>query len=64
MGFWKVIYKNVKKKTDRSQTFWSFMKFSFVQIAHFVHILKNSHYAYIPLYMHKSILTLGNVKEQ
>ena len=26
--------------------------------------LKNSHYAYIPPYMHKTLLTLGNEKEQ
>ena len=26
--------------------------------------LKNSHYAYIPLYMHKTLPTLGNEKEQ
>ena len=26
--------------------------------------LKNSHYAYIPPFMHKTLPTLGNVKEQ
>ena len=30
----------------------------------FVLSLKNSHYAYIPPYMHKTLPTLGNVKEQ
>ena len=26
--------------------------------------LKNSHYAYIPLHMHKALKTLGNEKDQ
>ena len=30
----------------------------------FVLSLKNSHYAYIPLYMDKTLPTLGNEKEQ
>ena len=30
----------------------------------FVLSLKNSHYAFIPLYMHKTIPTLENEKEQ
>ena len=49
----------------RSQTFWSFMKFYFVHILKVCFVFKkNSHYAYIPLYMHKTLPTLGNEKEQ
>ena len=40
------------------------MKFYFVHIVHLVHILENSHNAYIAPHMHKSLLTLGNEKEQ
>ena len=40
------------------------MNFYFVHIVHYVHILKNSYYAYIPPYMHKLLLTLGDKKEQ
>ena len=57
--------KNIHFITDislyiRSQTFWSFLKF------YFVHIVKVCfvYYAYIPLYMNKTLLTLGNEKEQ
>ena len=44
----------------RSQTFWSFIKFYFVDLVHFVYILKSSHYAYILPHMHKS---LGSIKK-
>ena len=47
-----------------SQTFWSFMKFYFVHIVKVCFVFKNSHYAYIPPYMHKTLPTLGNEKEQ
>ena len=40
---------------------WSFTLYI---LKRFVMSLKNSHYAYIPLYMHKSLPTLGNEKEQ
>ena len=40
------------------------MKFYFVHIARFVLSSKNSHYAYIPPYMEKTVPTLGNEKEQ
>ena len=40
---------------------WSFILYI---LQRFVLSLKNSHYAYIPLYMHKTLPTLGNGKEQ
>ena len=41
------------------------MKFYFVHILKVRFVFKkNSHYAYIPLYMHKTLPTLGNEKEQ
>ena len=41
------------------------MKFYFVHIVVKVFLsLKNSHYAFIPLYMHKMLPALGNEKEQ
>ena len=51
---------------------WSFILYIFVKVCFvfkkqsltFVLSLKNSHYAYIPLYMHKTLPTLGNEKEQ
>ena len=46
------------------QTFWSFMKFCFVHNVKIVLSLKNSCYAYIPLYMDKTLPTLGNEEEQ
>ena len=36
----------------------------FCTLKRFVLSLKNSHYAYIPPYMHKTLSTLGNEKEQ
>ena len=40
------------------------MKFYFVYIAKVCFVFKNSHYAYIPQYMHKIPSALGNEKEQ
>ena len=48
----------------QSQRFWSFMKFYFVYIVKVYPDLKNSRYAYIPLYMHKTLPTFGNKKKQ
>ena len=68
MDFRKVFFQKktpfISQQIYGSQTFWSFMKFYFVHIIHYVHILKNSYYAYILPYMHESLLTLGNEKEQ
>ena len=74
MDFWKVIYENVGKKPHsfhnqqiciyRSQTFWSFMKFHFVHIVKVYFVFKNSNYAYIPPYIHKTLPALVNEKEQ
>ena len=41
-----------------------FMKFYFVHILKICFVFKGSHYAYIPLYMHKTLLIFGNEKEQ
>ena len=73
MDFQKIIYKNVKKKkritTNISiymghrhfEVLWSFILY----ILYIKYIFKkNSHYAYFPPYMHKSLLTLGNEKKQ
>ena len=40
------------------------MKFYFVLIAKVCFVFKKSHYAYILLYMYKTLPTLGNEKEQ
>ena len=72
MGFWRVTYENVEKKhfiTNISiyiwsQTICSFMKFYFVHIVKVCFVLKNSYYSYIPMYINKTLLTLGNKKEQ
>ena len=40
------------------------MKFYFVHIVKVFLSSRNSHYAYIPPYMHKTFPTLGNEKEQ
>ena len=40
------------------------MKFDFVHIVKVYSVFKNSHYAYIPPYMHKTLPTLVNEKEQ
>ena len=57
----KTLKKNILFTTKHiytyGQTFSSFMKF------YFVHII-NSHYAYIPLYIHKALPTFANEKEQ
>ena len=41
-----------------------FVKFCFVHIVKISFVFKNSHYAYIPPYMHKILPTLGNEKEK
>ena len=72
MDFWKVIHENIEKKLFHnkriyiygSQTFWSFMKFYFVHILKVCSVFKNSRYAYIPLYRHKTLPTFGNEKEK
>ena len=72
MGFWRVTSENVEKKhfiTNiyiyiQSQTICSFMKFYFVHIVKVCFVLKNSYYSYIPMYINKTLLTLGNKKEQ
>ena len=55
---------NKHKYIYGSQTFWSLIKFSFVEIVKdsFVFI-KNSHYAYISQKKDKTLPTLGNEKE-
>ena len=40
------------------------MKFYYVHTVKVCFVFKNSHYDYIPMYMHKSLPTLGNEKEQ
>ena len=40
------------------------MKFYFVHIVNVCFAFKNSHYAYIPTYMDKTLPILGNEKEQ
>ena len=70
-----LIYENVKKNPFISQETYlyiqvtdilKFMKFNFVHIVKvcFFLSLKSSHYAYIPQYMHKTLPTSGNEKEQ
>ena len=75
-GFsWKGLWKHQKKKHSfhnkhtyiyRPQTFWSFMNFYFVHTycKDLFCLWKNSHYAYILLYLHKTLPTLENEKEQ
>ena len=73
MDFRKVIYENVEKKPFISQHTYLYVrvtdipKFYEVLFCTFctgLSSLKNSHYAYIPPYMHKILPTLGNEKEQ
>ena len=68
MNFQKVIYKNVEKKFISQQTYLTYHRhFEVLFCAYCKGLflsLKNSHYAYIPLYMHKTFSTLGNEKEQ
>ena len=72
MDFWKTIYENFEKKTLHnkhiyiygSHTFCSFVRFCFLHMVKVHFVFKNSHYAYIPPYMHKTLPTLGNEKEQ
>ena len=74
MDFWKVIHENVgKRKTFTSQQ--TYLYIPVTDILKFYEVLfctyckdflslKNSHYAYIPPYMHKTLQTSGNEKEQ
>ena len=74
MDFPKVIYENVKEKNiyftrnisiyTGHRHFEVLLSFILYILQRFVLSLKNSHYAYIPLYMHKTLPTLGNEKEQ
>ena len=69
MDFLEVIHENVEKKHSFHNkhiyiyglhTFWSFMKFYFARIVKVCFVIKNHYaYAYIPLYMHKTLPTLG-----
>ena len=73
MDFSKVIYKNIEKKIISQQTY---LYIQITDISKFYELLfcthckrlfclkKNSHYAYTPPYMHKTLPTLGNEKEQ
>ena len=67
---WKLRKKPIHFTTDISvniyglQIFSSFMQFYFVHIVKVCFVFKNSRYAYIPPYMHKTLPTLGNEKEQ
>ena len=72
--FGKWFMKMLKKKHSfhkkhvciyRLQTFWSFMKFYFVNIVKACSsVFRKQSLAYIPLYIHKTFPTLGNEKEQ
>ena len=72
MDLLKVICENVEKKTFVSQQAYLYLpvtdllKFSEVLFCTYCKGLfyLNSHYAYIPPYMHKTLPTLGNEKEQ
>ena len=73
MDFRKVIYKNVGKKnihfTTKIYTYAGhILKFYFVHILYNLQraglSLKNSHYAHIPSYIHKTLPTSGNEKGQ
>ena len=75
MDFQEVIYENIEIKKKHSfhnrhiykygqrhfEVFWSFILHIF---SRFVLSLKNSYYAHIPPYMNKTLLPLGNEKEQ
>ena len=75
MDFQKLNYENAKKNTFISQQ--TYLSIQVTDILKFYEVLlctyckglfflslKNSHYAYIPLYKHKTLPTLGNGKEQ
>ena len=72
MDFRKVIYENVKKKKISfhnkhiyiygSQTFY--LKFYFACIVKVCFVLRKQSLCLLPLYMDKTIPTLGNEKEQ
>ena len=75
-GFWESDFRKCreKKNTFISQQTYLYMqvtgisKFYEVLLCAYCKglfcLLKNSHYAYIPPYMHKTLPTLGNEKEQ
>ena len=54
-------YISICKGNRHSKVLWSIVLYILYR---FVLSLKNSHYAYIPPYMHKILPTLGNEKEQ
>ena len=75
MDFQKMIHENINLK----ETFIAQQTYLYIQVtdilkfyevlfctyfSQFVLFLKNSHLAYIPPYMHKTLPTLGNEKEQ
>ena len=71
MDSWKMIYENVEKNISQQTYLYirvtDILKFYEVLFCTYCKgflSLKNSHYAYIPPYMHKTLPTLGNEKEQ
>ena len=76
MDFRNVIYGDVEKitknKNSSQETYLDIrvtdiLKFYEVYFVHIVNVcfaFKNSHYAYIPTYMDKTLPILGNEKEQ
>ena len=74
MNFRKVIFENVEKKTFTSQQTYLYIRVTDILKFHEVLfctyckgllcLLKNSHYAYSPPYLHKTLPTLGNEKQQ
>ena len=74
MDFWNMIYENVEKKHSFHNNIYIYIlghrhfKVLWIFILYILHrfvlSLKNSHYGYIPLYIHKTLPTLGNEKEQ
>ena len=64
MDFYKVIYENSEKKPIHfiaNISAYSSHRHVWTKVSS---VFKNSHYAYIPPYMHKALPTLGNEKEQ
>ena len=64
MDFYKVIYENSEKNPIHFITnisAYSSHRHVWTKVSS---VFKNSHYAYIPPYMHKALPTLGNEKEQ
>ena len=64
MDFHKVIYENSEKNPIHFITNISAYSSRRHVWAKVSSVFKNSHYAYIPTYMHKALPTLGNEKEQ